>query len=466
MDFAGPPNFPRIIIAGVTSGVGKTAIATGIMGALARRGLRVQPFKVGPDYIDGGYHHAAAGMLSRNLDSWMLSADGVRELFARPAIKGDVSVIEGVMGLYDGRFREGETGSTAHVAKLLDAPVVLVVDAAKVARSAAAMVLGYRQFDPSVHLAGVILNNLGSERHGQMIEEAIAETTSLPVLGKLLRHDDLKLPERHLGLVTAIENPLGEGALDRLIDRIEAGCDVDRLLAIANAAPMTPEPQTSLFPRERSTSTARIGVALDKAFNFYYEDNWNLVSLWGAELIPFSPLEDDAIPDNVHGLYIGGGYPEVHAAALARNDSMKASIRAAHATGMPIFAECGGFMYLCESISDFDGVAHPMVGLVPGRTVMENRRVGLGYREVRARRATLLWDAGATGRCHEFHWSRLAEPLPETNAAFDVLGEGRTEGYAQGNLLASYLHFHFGSGTQLARRLAQACIDYQARRAT
>ncbi|MCX6022722.1 MAG: cobyrinate a,c-diamide synthase, partial [Chloroflexi bacterium] len=395
--------------------------------------------------------------------SWMLSGDGVRELFGRPAIKSDVCVIEGLMGLYDGRFGEGETGSTAHIAKLLDAPVVLVVDAAKVARSAAATVLGYRNFDPTLNLAGVILNNLGSPRHGQMIEEAITETTGLPVLGKLRRHDDLRLPERHLGLVTAIENPLGPTALDRLIDRIEIDCDVDALLALARSAPLAPPPTGSLFPAERSTSTARIGIALDPAFSFYYEDNWNLVSLWGAELIPFSPLNDGALPDNIHGLYFGGGYPEVHAEALAHNASMRASIRAAHAAGMPIFAECGGFMYLCDSIVDFDGRAHEMVGLIPARTVMEKRRVGLGYREVRARQDTLLLPAGETARCHEFHWSRLDGDLPAERLAFDVLGEDRTEGYTEGNLLASYLHFHFGSDRGLPRRLAQACMDFQAK---
>ncbi|MBI4497764.1 MAG: cobyrinate a,c-diamide synthase [Chloroflexi bacterium] len=453
-------NFARLVVAGAASGVGKTTIATGIMGAFARRGLRVHPFKVGPDYIDPGYHQLAAGVPSRNLDSWMLPAATVRELFSRPAAKADVAVIEGVMGLYDGRTGEGEVGSTAHVAKLLDAPVVLVLDAGKVARSAAATVLGFRQFDPDLRLAGVILNNLGSQRHREMIEEAIQEATDLPVLGGLLRHEDLHLPERHLGLITAIEHPLGADALDRLIDRVAEGCDVDRLLALAQSAGPTPEHAVSIFPRERVPSTCRIAVALDAAFSFYYEDNWNLLAMWGAELVPFSPLRDTAFPDGVHGLYLGGGYPEEYAADLAGNTSMLAAIRAAAAAGMPVYAECGGFMYLCEAISDFEGRSYPMVGVVPGRCAMQRRRVGLGYREVEARRDTLLLSAGSRVRGHEFHWSVLEGALPQEDMAYDVLGEGRDDGFAQGNILASYIHLHFGADPDLAKRFVAACTRW------
>ena len=451
------------VLAGVSSGVGKTTIATGVIGALARRGLRVQPFKAGPDYIDPTYHSTAAGVPSRNLDGWMLGRDALLELFQRAASKADVAVVEGVMGLFDGRAGENGVGSTADLAKTLGAPVVLVVDASKMAQSAAALVLGYKTYDPALRVAGVILNNIGSEGHYRMTAQPIETATGLPVLGYLPRGEDLKLPERHLGLVPTVEGPAGREFFERVAERVARHVDLDRLLALA--ADVRPTPRAPvLFPAQPVARRCAIAVARDKAFSFYYQDSLDLLEAWGAELRPFSPLADAALPPDVSGVYIGGGFPEMYASGLAANDAMKASLREAASRGVPMYGECGGLMYLGESIVDMEGRRQPMVGLTPARSTMTGRKLTLGYRTVRARRATPILGVGDEVRGHEFHWS-VNEGSPDgATAVYDVLDQpGRVEGYSVGSVTASYVHLHLGARPGLARRFVESCPDATAR---
>ena len=448
---------PAVVLAGTRSGVGKTTIATGIMGALARRGMRVQPFKCGPDYIDPSYHLMACGVPSRNIDTWLLPHDTALELYGRAAQSADVAVVEGVMGLYDGHANLTEQGSTAEVAKLLRAPVALIASAARVARSVAAEVLGFQQFDPSVNIAGVILNGVGSPRHLEFCKPPIEDATGLPVLGYMPRREDLRVPERHLGLIPTVEGVVVEEWFDRLIEQVEETIDLDRLLEVARQAD-TPSVPPLVFPAEPQPARARIAVAQDKAFSFYYQDSLDLLEAWGAELAPFSPLEDAALPAGVGGIYIGGGFPEIFARELAANTTMKRSISDAHRNGRKIYAECGGLMYLGETLTDFDGKAHRMVGLIPAKSSMSKGRLTLGYREVEALSDGAMLRKGARARGHEFHWSVADSPASAAQAAYAVHSQGgRIEGFRARNLTASYIHIHLGGMPGMARRFVGEC---------
>lgn len=441
-------NIPRLVIAGTHSGVGKTTVVCAVLAALQARGLRVQPYKAGPDYIDPSHHTAAAGRASRNLDSYFLTATRLRECFARSAADADLAVIEGVMGLYDGRGISDGEGSTAEVAGWLGAPVVLVIDAAAMARSAAALVLGYQQFDPSVRLAGVIVNRVGSARHAVMVKTAVERATGVPVLGCVPRTAEISLPERHLGLVLAGEQaPLPLAALAALA---EEHIDVDGLLTLAgNVAPVASDP-LELFPVTRRPTIARIAVAQDAAFAFYYQDNLDLLTAHGAELVPFSPLADAALPAETGAVYIGGGYPELHARALAANTAMLNSLRSMAARGVPIYAECGGLMYLAEGIVTAEGERFAMAGLIPGWSTMQRTRFRLGYVEVEPLRDALFLRPGMRLRGHEFHYSD--HPAPDAACAAYAVHEPteRLEGFVNGSVLASYVHLHFGVDPGLA----------------
>ena len=307
-----------VVIAGVRSGVGKTTIATGIMGALTRRGYQVQPFKAGPDYIDPSYHKLACGVPSRNLDTWLLPHQTVLELFQRAGSKSQISIVEGVMGVFDGHSNLTEEGSTAELAKLLNAPVILVADAAKVARSVAAEILGYQQFDPDMRIAGVILNGVGSARHMEFCQPQIEATTGLPVLGYLPRREELIQPERHLGLIPTVEGTVARQWYDTLIAQMEETIDLDRIVAIA-ADSKSSQASSLAYPAEPKPKCARIAIAQDMAFSFYYQDSLDLLEAWGAELVPFSPLEDTSLPEGAGGIYLGGGFPEMFGAELAAN---------------------------------------------------------------------------------------------------------------------------------------------------
>ena len=451
-----------IVIAGVRSGVGKTTIATGIMGALTRRGHRVQPFKAGPDYIDPSYHQLACGVPSRNLDTWLLPQPTVTELFRRAGGPDRISVVEGVMGLYDGHSSLTEEGSTAQLAKLLDAPVILVADAAKVARSVAAEVLGYQQFDPNLRIAGVILNGVGGPRHLEFCQPQIEATTGLPVLGYLPRREQFVQPERHLGLIPTVEGTVVQEWYDALIAQVEETIDLEGILRLAATAANPanpPEGNPAVYPAEPQPRRARIAIAQDKAFSFYYQDSLDLLEAWGAELVPFSPLDDAALPPNVGGVYIGGGFPEMFARELAENRPMLESMRRALAQEVPVYAECGGLMYLGQSLSDLEGTDYPMVGALPVVSSMSNSRLTLGYREVEACADTPLLQRGQRVRGHEFHWSALAEPPHPEQSVYRVVDqENRPEGFRIGSVWASYIHIHLGSAPGLAQRFVDTCV--------
>lgn len=415
------------VIAGTHSGVGKTTIATGLMAALARKGRSVQGWKVGPDYIDPSYHAVATGRPSRNLDTWMCSKSTVRKLFARSA--SDVNVIEGVMGLFDGAL--GGKGSTAEVAQTLGVPVILVVDARSMAQSAGAIVHGFATYDPRVRLAGVIFNRVASEGHFNYLKES----SRIPVLGWVERDEKIAVPERHLGLIPASEHKVDDGRLAEVVSR---HVDLEHLLRLSRV------PRTEAPDGRRASISVRIGYAFDAAFNFYYADNLDLLRAAGAKLVPFSPLADASLPE-VDLLYFGGGFPEVFEERLKANTAFVESVRCWR---KPIYAECGGLMYLS------------MVGAIPGQVRMTERLQNFGYQEATALVDTFLLRAGETVRGHEFHYSTWDGPA----GAYRVTkrGKERVEGYAGGNILASYIHVHFGSKPVLARRLVQAAKEGMA----
>jgi len=448
-----------IVIAGTTSGVGKTTVATGLMGALRQEGFKVQPFKTGPDYIDPSYHSWATGEASRNLDTWLLSRDAVLELFSRAMVGKDIAVIEGVMGLYDGHSSINEEGSTAELAKLLEAPVILVVDSRKGARSLAAMVSGYKAFDPALNLGGVILNGIGSDDHLRFCREAIEHYTEVAVLGYLPRRDNLSLPERHLGLIPTVEEPASKEFLRFLVAQCEATLDIPQILRLSEEAKV-PEAKPTLFPPKSKPALARIAVARDKAFSFYYQDSLELLAAWGAELVNFSPLQDLELPRGISGLYIGGGFPELYAAELAENKSIRQEIKLAAGRGMPVYAECGGLMYLGRSIRDLEGNEYPMAGAIPVSSQIDSPRLSLGYRTVQALGDGPLLCRGEIVRGHEFHWSVL-EKDADASKAYCIIDKGkRHEGFHSMNLLASYIHLHMGSLPSMALRFIDNCQQF------
>jgi cobyrinic acid a,c-diamide synthase len=448
------------LIAGTQSGVGKTTVTLGLLAALRRRGLVVQPFKVGPDFIDPGHHTRAAGRLSRNLDGWMLSRKNNVALFRRQACDADVAVVEGVMGLFDGYDGTSEAGSTAQMAKWLGLPVLLVVNARAMARSAAALVHGFASFDPDLTLAGVIFNRIGSGTHLEYLRQAISKLKGVRCFGGLPRDQELAIPERHLGLATTEDHPLGETYLNHLVDWLEVNLDLDGLLAALPRLPQTKDTPVEVLPQ-----TVRLGVARDQAFCFYYPENLELLAEAGAELVPFSPLEDQRLPADLHGIYLGGGYPELYAAPLAANTGMRQAVQEGAAAGLPIYAECGGLMYLSREIRDLEGQTHPMTGVFPFTVRMLTRLKALGYREVTLAATGLLGPAGTTFRGHEFHYSEMVGEPVNVSRIYRITprkgGETVAEGYASQNVLASYVHLHFGSNPGAARNLVASCRRYK-----
>jgi cobyrinic acid a,c-diamide synthase len=456
----------KIVIAGTGSGVGKTTLTIGLMAALRQAGRQVQGFKCGPDYIDPAYHSAVTGRVSRNLDSYMLSHDTVREVYARASADADISVIEGVMGFYDGKNPATNEGSTAEISLLLQAPVLLVVNCQSMARSAAAIVKGFQCLDPRVWIAGVIANKVGSEGHYRIVREAIELECGVPVVGYLKREDEIAIPERHLGLVPSIERGQLQPFFGQLADLISATVDVERIWELAESPKVQPPAQSLFAPRAAAVGLpVPIAVARDAAFNFYYEENLELLKACGAELVYFSPLAGDKLPERAQGLYIGGGFPEEFAETLAADEAVKASIREAIRSGLPTLAECGGYMYLTEAIEDTSGRSYPMLGLIPGRVRMQKKLAALGYRDIRGAEGNPLLGPEDTAKGHEFHYSTFA---PNEGAAISPAYEtsgrmGRKqEGYLneQGNLCAGYTHFHFGSAPDMAWRWVERCRAY------
>jgi cobyrinic acid a,c-diamide synthase len=463
-------SFPRarhprpIVIAGTASGTGKTTLALGLMAALRRRGLCVQPFKVGPDFIDPLHHNAVAQRTSRNLDSVLCDPRTVAALAARAMRGADVAVVEGVLGLYDGRLGGGDAGSTAEIARLLDASVVLVVDAARAARSTGAVALGFARFDPRVDVAGVVLNRVGSDRHMEAARESV-EGVGLRVLGAIPRDPALTLPERYLGLVPPQERAHPPRWAEALAATVERDVDLDALLQIAarDGGPVA-DPAHDPFALPELPRRARIAVARDAAFTFHYQDALDLLRSRGAELVPFSPLVDTQLPEG-GAVILPGGFPERFAGVLRDNATMRASLSAAARNGLPIVAECGGAMYLGTHIAQEDGERFAMCGVLPHGTRMARSRRALGYRTARALRTTPLLREGDVVRGHEFHWSSADPGIDECTAAYHLAETGSADGYATPSILSSYVHVHLCGVPGAAARLVAAAELYERRRA-
>jgi cobyrinic acid a,c-diamide synthase len=423
------------------------------MAALRKRGLTVQPFKCGPDFIDGGHHARACGRTSRNLDGWMLSADANRRIFSRSAAEAAVCIVEGMMGLFDGVDGKSEAGSTAEIAKWLRLPVVLVVDASSIARSAAALVHGFQTFDPALKLVGVIFNRVAGPAHYRLLKDALTASTNAGPLGYLPCDERIRIPERYLGLFTAGEDLLPDSVLSLLAGLAENSIDLDKLLECAASIPAQPnDAQPKDVPRAVANSI-RLGVARDKAFCFYYEDNLDALRDAGAQIVEFSPLEDPCLPAALDALYFGGGYPELFAEKLAANRQMLASIQGTAREGLPIYAECGGLMYLAKEIVTKDGVPFSMAGVLPVRVQMTDKLVNFGYTEVSLTSACLLGPAGKKARGHSFHCSTIIDAGPIEHVyrtRNPMTGRDDPEGLRIGNVLASYIHLHFRSSPGMA----------------
>ncbi|MFF0219401.1 cobyrinate a,c-diamide synthase [Streptomyces vinaceus] len=453
-------HIPRLVIAAPSSGSGKTTVATGLMAAFSERGLAVSSHKAGPDYIDPGYHALATGRPGRNLDAFMCGPELVAPLFAHGASGCDLALVEGVMGLYDGAAGRGELASTAQVAKLLRAPVVLVVDASSQSRSVAALVHGFASFDPQVRLGGVILNKVGSDRHEVMLREALEEA-GMPVLGVLRRAPQVAAPSRHLGLVPVAERRTDAlAAVSALADQVRQGCDLDALMALARTAPALAceawAPQEALLPRPAPSRNAElrprpvIAVAGGPAFTFSYAEHAELLTAAGAQVVTFDPLRDEALPEGTAGLVIGGGFPEVYAPELAANAPLREAVAAFAAAGGPVAAECAGLLYLARSL---DG--KPMCGVLDADARM-SERLTLGYREAVAVSDSPLAATGTRLRGHEFHRTVIEPGAGSAPAWGFTHPERRVEGFVRRGVHASYLHTHWAAEPSVALRFAEA----------
>ncbi|MEU3884152.1 MULTISPECIES: cobyrinate a,c-diamide synthase [Streptomyces] len=450
---------PRLVIAAPASNSGKTTVATGLMAAFAARGLAVSPHKVGPDYIDPGYHALATGRPGRNLDAYMCGPELIAPLFAHGSAGCDLAVVEGVMGLYDGASGQGELASTAQVAKLLKAPVVLVVDASSQSRSVAALVHGFASWDPRVRIGGVILNKVASDRHEALLRDALDES-GLPVLGVIRRAPQVATPSRHLGLVPVAER--GAEAVDAVRamgERVRAGCDLDALMALARTAPALPDApwEPAYAPaREASGPVADgprpvVAVAGGAAFTFAYAEHAELLAAAGAEVVTFDPLRDEKLPAGTAGIVVGGGFPEVYAPELSANEPLRRAVTELARAGAPVAAECAGLLYLAREL---DG--KPMCGVLDAEARMSGR-LTLGYRQAVAVSDSVLAVAGTRMRGHEFHRTVLEPGAGATPAWGMHQPERRVEGYVERGVHASYLHTHWAASPEVARRFVAHC---------
>jgi cobyrinic acid a,c-diamide synthase len=455
---------PRIVVAGTQSGAGKTTVAAGLVAAFRQRGLTVQTFKVGPDYVDAAYLAHVSGRPCRNLDAWMLGEGAIRQIFAQGCLGADLAIVEGCLGLFDGRVDGGPEGSTAEVARVLKALVLLVVDVKGMGHSAAATVLGFKQLEPKTKFAGVILNNVHSEEHQRAVEDAIWTFAKLPVLGALPVMDEVAIPERGPVLLPLRENRSWQVAQERLTQAIAGHVDLNLVRALAARAELLPMVPKKVFPgRAPGGAATRVAVAYDDAFNFYYPENLEMLAEYGGEVVPFSPLEDEQLPDGVEGIYLGGGFPAVFAARLSQNRGMALALQRAHGGGIPIYAEGGGLMYLAREVRTNDQARYAMAGVLPIEVEMEDALRRVGYRQVMTLEDSVLSPRGQFFRGHEFHWSRvlpangrLRPAYRLANAAGELIGP---EGLVAPNLLASYVQLHFGQNPILVERFLQRCRE-------
>lgn len=437
-------------VCGTSSGVGKTTVAAALMAALRKRGLRVQPFKCGPDFIDPGHHSRVCGRPSHNLDTWMLSADCNKRIFASACHDADIAIVEGMMGLFDGAHGKGEEGSSAEISKLLGLPVLLIVDASSVARSIAAIVHGFRIFDPEVRIAGVILNRVAGPAHASMLADALKSLSSDLVVGWLPAEQQLELKERHLGLEIAEERSWAAATLERLISLIEQHVPLDALLQNCSIDSAPGVGELEYFP----PPVVRIGVARDPAFSFYYEASLAELRRQGASLVEFSPLSNTKLPNDLDGLYFGGGYPELYADALSANTSLISDLRNFAKSGRPIYGECGGLMFLGQELVTLDGRRWPMANLLPLSFAMTQGLVQFGYAEIHFLEEGLA-AKGSRLRGHSFHCSRIIHDGGADKKAivhYSISGDRRSEGFTAGNVFGSYIHLHFAGEPSLAAR--------------
>ena len=444
------------MIAGERSGTGKSTLTIGILAALRKRGLTVQPFKAGPDFLDPMHHGQVAGRPSRNLDTWMLP-EWVLASFQHASAGADISVIEGVMGLYDGVDGRSEEGSSAHLAKRLQCPIILVIDATACARSVGAVAKGFKTFDPGADVRGVIFNRVGGQRHLDMVEAAI-EGLDLVSLGGIPKSKEIGLESRHLGLVPATEKD-NRSKYEEMRSIVEENLDLDLLVRIASEAREWVDLDK---PPLEKVGDFRIGVARDEAFNFYYEDNLDILRSLGARIVEFSPL-GDSLPD-ADGYYFGGGYPELHLDELEANDAMRESLSRRAEEGVPAYAECGGLMYLCRRVRGTNGQIREMTGVFDAEVEMTERLQALGYVEASCVTDCVLSPAGGRTRGHVFHYSRIASHRERT-LCYQLSKpkgiDGAADGLCRKNALASYLHLHFGSNPEFARGLVRACLGLE-----
>ena len=454
---------PTLVIAGTSSGAGKTSITLGLVRTLTNRGLRVQPFKVGPDFLDPTYLARGAGRTCYNLDGWMTNREYVAQLFARATADADIAIVEGVMGMFDGSDPANNSGSTAEIASWLDAGVALVINSHGLARSIAPLVKGFAEFDPSVKLVGVIANYAGSDRHRAWMQAALEAESLPPLLGAMPRDSLPQLPSRHLGLVTADEQTLPDSTIEKLASACCEHLDID---AIITAAGPGRKAACEALPVSVDSARVRIGVARDAAFHFAYPDNLEALTSAGAELAEFSPLDDQSLPDDLGGLYFPGGYPELFAAKLSANKPMLDAIRSFGDSGGIVYGECGGLMYLGRAILDSDGAEHEMVGLVPVTTRKLDRLKTLGYVEVTFEADCLWGSVGKKIRGHEFHYSEIVTEDFEAsgwNRAYSLsrrrAGEVEAEGFTRGNVLVSYVHLHWASVAEATAEFVKRCSE-------
>ncbi|NET00837.1 MAG: cobyrinate a,c-diamide synthase [Sphaerospermopsis sp. SIO1G1] len=455
-----------LIIAGERSGVGKTTVTLALLSSLSRRGLKVQSFKVGPDYIDPMFHKYVTGLPCRNLDAVLTSESYIQKCFHLHSQNCEYALVEGVMGLFDGvgnlstldTIDNMDFASTAHVARLLDIPVVLIVDCSRLSGSVAAIAHGYCSLDSRIKIAGLVLNRVGSDRHLSLLKKSL-QKLQLPILGILRREDNISIPDRHLGLIPTGELPELDHVINRLADLGDSCFDWEKLLPIIQSHhhPITPSPHHPISP-----SSVKIAVAWDQAFNFYYQDNLDLLAKLGAELIFWSPLQDQELPKNIQGLYFGGGFPEMFAQDLSANYSVIQAVKSAILSGIPTIAECGGLMYLCENIIDFENNTWPMVGILPTSAQMD-KRLTLGYRRVEVLENTFLLTAGTNIYGHEFHRSHVItnsqHPLFNT-FRYDCEENTGLEGWNLPNVHASYVHQHWGESEEIPQMFIEQCQKF------
>jgi cobyrinic acid a,c-diamide synthase len=462
-------NVPRVVIAGLYGEGGKTTVATGLIGAFKERGLKVQPFKVGPDYIDGSYHTAVANRPSRHLDPWLTSPGAVLEIFESACRDADIAVIEGFMGLFDGitRVVDGaqDYGSTAQIAQILKANVILVLDVTGMRMNAATIVHGFKSFNAKVKVKGVILNNVRSQQQAEWMKQTIESATKVPVFGLIPYSEEILLPTRRGGLIPISEKETLKTTLSTLVEYVGERMDIDKIFDIAKDAEELPDIDSAVYPSQPRMKKVRLGMAFDEAFNFYYPTNIDLLRAYGAETVFFSPIHDKKLPSNLDGLYLPGGFPDMLAEQLTKNQTMRKSVKDAVYDEMPIYSEHGGSLYLTKSIANVEGSIFPMVGALPGKALMEKKLQALDSTLMETINDNLLNRRGNLIHGHEYHFSRIIDVPKDVRFAFKMhIGngiDGKHEGWMEHNILALLGHLNFAFSKEFAENLIKHCEQYR-----